>query len=103
MSKEVPDHTSAYLVQSAIECGLCLQSGMGQIVTTWQEIKAWQIVTGKNDKWLAQVVRELSISYVTECNLATDPTRASPLKIHIDVAEQRKKVSQQFHNIFKKR
>jgi hypothetical protein len=49
------------------------------IPLSWSEIKAWQDLTGTDvEFWEAQLIRNLSVAYVAQYNLARDMNCAPP-------------------------
>ena len=75
-------HEPPWLVEVAMDCGLSAQTGFGPAVITWQEIKAWQDVTGQRGIWLAQIIRGLSTVFVSWLDKAADPSCPMPAEEH---------------------
>lgn len=87
--------------------GGAMQTGMGLIPLTWQEIDAWARATSYNETlspWELETIKRMSDAYASEYNRASDPKRPQPYKpvvyeIEIDraaVAAQAESVLAQF-------
>jgi hypothetical protein len=61
------------------ELGQCLQTGMGLIPLTWQEIESWQRQNGLELKaWEVKALKLASVAHVSQVALSTDPNCPPP-------------------------
>lgn len=74
---------------------------MGISCISWQEVKAWADLTGRNNRWLLSTLKYIGSSYVQEFNLSSDPSRPSPYQDDLDVEVNREAVRKQFASFMK--
>ena len=56
-----------------------MNDGMGMSPLTWQELAAWNSISGYNlTTWELSTIKSLSYAYVAELGLATSQDRPSP-------------------------
>lgn len=68
-----------YLLEYLSEIGEARPSGNSLTSIDWQEIKAWQMMTGvKISSWDAQMLKHLSGVYVGQYHQAEDPNCPPP-------------------------
>jgi hypothetical protein len=68
-----------YLVNFFRELGSCLQTGMGLVPLTWQEIESWQRQNGIELKvWEVKALKLASIAHVSQVALSADPNCPPP-------------------------
>lgn len=97
-----PDPIASYVVEMALDCGLCNYTSSGGVIPTpWTEIRAWQEATGNEGWWLAQAVRRLSKDFVSEFYKARDPVSQPPIDEMGEGSLRPNMVSQQFHAFLK--
>lgn len=94
-----PEGECRWLVTAAMDCGLTQSNGMGLAPVPWSEIQAWAAVTGEDDMWVLQAVRQLSLAYVGEHHAAKDGARPSPMADYIDPDLIRAGVSSQLKRL----
>ena len=94
-----PEGECRWLVTAAMECGLTQSSSMGISPVPWSEIQAWAEVTGEDDMWVLQAIRQLSLAYVSEHYAAKDGARPSPMADYIDPDLIRAGVSSQLQRL----
>ena len=69
----------AYLVDIFWEIGPTLSTGMGEVPISQSEIRAWQDNMGVElAPWQVQLMRRLSIEYLSQAHKATDPNCKPP-------------------------
>lgn len=94
-----PEGEARWLVVAAMECGLTTSNGMGISPVPWSEIQAWATVTGEDDMFVLQAVRQLSLAYCSEHHAAKDGARPSPMADFIDPDLIRAGVSSQLKRL----
>jgi hypothetical protein len=76
-----PEVRAMYLVNYLKELGSCLQTGMGLIPLTWQEIESWQRQNGLTlMAWEVKALRLASMAHVSQVSLSADPNCPPPNK-----------------------
>ena len=75
----MPPCPAPYLIGYLFEMGPPVAAGMGQGPLTHAEMVAWQQNVGVElHPWEARFIRQLSVEYLNESALATDPERPAP-------------------------
>jgi hypothetical protein len=79
---ELPElECGGYLVGYLFEIGPTVPAGMGAGPISFEEIRAWQELTGISlNPWEARTLRRLSNDYLSESYNATKPDRPAPWK-----------------------
>jgi hypothetical protein len=76
-----PEVRAFYLVDFFRSLGSCLQTGMGLVPLTWQEIESWQRQNGIELKvWEVKALKIASAAHVSQVSLSTDPNCPPPNK-----------------------
>lgn len=89
VTPQMPPNPLPHLISRLIEIGLTQPGGMGPVPLTWQEIAAWQQLTGVAlSSWEARTIRHLSIAYLGETAKAESETCPPPWKPRVTAAEQ---------------
>lgn len=74
ITPRMPPLSVGYLVDYLWEIGPTMAAGMGEAPITHGELLAWQENTGiELESWEARLLRRLSIEYLNQSHLATDP------------------------------
>lgn len=83
----LPDSPAPYLTDWLFEIGPASATGMGDAPLSWQEMEAWQELTGiELDAWEARTLRRLSRAFIdqrheakkADCPEPFGPTRIAP-------------------------
>lgn len=78
-----PVHDRWYLIEYLMELGPAVSSGFGLAITSWQEIQAWEHMTGHQlTNWEATTLRTLSSRYVAQYSKSSDPMCPPPYANH---------------------
>lgn len=89
-------HLAGYL----FDCGPVAHASMGAAPLGWQEIQAWERVTGiELQTWEARGLRRLSIEYLVSSQAAQDPNCPPPWTDQ-PTPQQRDRISHALRNIF---
>jgi len=92
-----------YLVSLLYSAGTHAQTGNGIVGLSWQEIKAWQEVTGFGlYSWELQIIKEMSRAYATEYYQACQKGAEPPYSRVKNIREKRKQVSDATLELFDK-
>jgi hypothetical protein len=85
---------AAYLVNFFRELGSCLQTGMGLIPLTWQEIESWQRQNGLELKaWEVKALKLASSAHVSQVAISANPNCPPPNKaVEIEPEKLDKKI-----------
>jgi hypothetical protein len=74
-----PLDEAEYLVEHLWEVGPTMAAGAGAGPVTFQEMTAWQEMTGVDlEPWEARILRQLSLDYLSESHKAESPDRLPP-------------------------
>ena len=80
----------SYLIEYLLEIGPALSTGHGVAPISYQDIQAFQNVSGLTlSPWEAETLRMLSREYVNEYHAARDPARVPPVQ-KLGTIEQRR-------------
>ena len=89
---------AAYLLEFLYELGPMHFSSMGEVPIGYEQIDAWERVTGVDlSPWEASTLRKLSIAYAVEKSAGANPLAAAPGGVYEspeDAVERRERVSQ---------
>jgi len=97
MGKEI------YLVSLLYSAGTVLQTGSGIIGLSWQEIEAWQNVTGfQLYPWELQIIKNMSVAYASEYSKASSKDAEIPFSPFRDLRDKRKQISDATLDLFDK-
>ena len=92
-----------YLISLLYSAGTVLQTGNGIIGLSWQEIKAWQDVTGfQLYPYELQIIKNMSVAYASEYSKASGKDAEAPYSPFRDLRDKRKAISDATLNLFDK-
>jgi len=93
---DVPPNPLPYLTGWLFEIGPTASSGMGPTVIGWQDIAAWQGLTGiEVDPWEARALRRLSADFLNMTHEAKDASCPPPFASQAAVGRNRDAVGRQ--------
>ena len=93
---DIPPNPMPYLTGWLFEIGPTSPGGMGPVPIGWQEIAAWQSLTGNSlDPWEAKTLRRLSADFVNMMHEAKDKSFPAPFTSAEAVQRNREAVSRQ--------
>lgn len=103
---DMPECDAMHVVAYLFDIGPVLHGGMGETPLTCGEIAAWEGLTGiELTAWEAQVVRRLSLEYLSEQQRAESPTALPPWQdapyARLDPAEQAKRLQRHIEGLAK--
>lgn len=82
-----------------MSAGACLNTGMGQVPLSWQELESWQRQNGINLKpWELSIIRRASAVYVEQLQLSAKADCPPPGKV---VEQDQKKLAQHIKGILR--
>lgn len=85
---EMPPNPMPHVVARLIEIGISEPAGMGVGPLSWLSIDAWQRTTGITlDPWEVQLLRALSLAYVSESQKAESENCPPPFKTAVSRRE----------------
>lgn len=93
----LPHCQAEYLVLLFYELGICEQGDNGIKAISWQEIKAWADVIGRNlSYWDINMLKQMSRAYIDEYYSAKDKMRPMPFEDVTMTEEKRTVVKDKF-------
>ena len=85
----MPPNPMPHLISRLIEIGITEAGGMGPVPLSWREIVAWQEATRvRLAAWEARLMRQLSLTYISESRRAEDETCPAPYRMEITQRER---------------
>lgn len=75
----MPNNDIMWLIDLALNAGLCQSTKDGLIDTSWHELKAWGEINNHNG-WILNVIKKLSKDYVSFYYQAKDQYCDSPIQ-----------------------
>jgi len=85
----MPPNAMPHIIDWLTEIGLVGTNGMGAVPVSWQEINAWQFVTGVQlEPWVARLMRRLSVAYVAMSRKAEHESCPPPWKAPVTAWER---------------
>jgi hypothetical protein len=96
-----PDCCANHILSLFFESGMA-SSGMGGMESlTWKDILAWIDCTQRElTLWETHLIRDMSVAYVGEYNLASDPNHPEPYSIVVTTEAVRAKAASQVKSLF---
>lgn len=101
LEPDLPPNPMPHLTGWLFEIGPTGSNGMGPVPLSWQEIAAWEHLTGNElDAWEAKTLRALSAEFVSKMNEAKDPAMPAPYASPEAIARNRDAVGRQITHGF---
>lgn len=98
---DLPPNPMPHLTGWLFEIGPTASGGMGPSVIGWQEIAAWQGLTGiELDAWEAKTLRSLSAEFLGMMNEAKEPACPAPYASPEAIERNREAVGKQISQGF---
>jgi hypothetical protein len=95
----MPDNPAPYLTRWLLEIGPSVPAGMGEGVIGWQDMAAWERLTGVElSPWEARTLRRMSQAFV---NQRSDARKANCPEPFAEPEAVAKRIDQQFAAMFK--
>lgn len=99
---DIPPNPMPHLTGWLFEIGPTSSNGMGPVPIGWQEIAAWQELTGNEiNPWEARTLRKMSADFVSTMHDAKDKSFPPPFTSAEAIARNRDAVSRQIGIGFK--
>ena len=94
-----PELRCEYLFHYLMSAGACINTGMGLVPLSWQELESWQKQQGITlSPWELSIIRQASAVYVEQHHISTKVDCPPPGKV---VEQDQKKLAQHIKGILR--